>query len=264
MWQMWTVSETVDTPEKVKDVDAVLANKPGHEILPARELKGDRFTAIGQLGVDVEYYIASPSDTPRYTLRWGTDMFDWANKLKEPEYQDLLHLQMSGDGSYFVAFYPRKRDWPAPVFSTLGDGLVIKVSGDFGADYGFLSAFDATASGEGASFRGTAASVQDRQSGRVLSLGAKGEVRYKACGLAADFPVALHVREGKLTVELPAGLQPSAFGMMQPFPGGKVTVTAPGGWVLEQPVADVKLTQTAAGLVLNVPAGCGSVTLARK
>ena len=71
---------------------AVLAKKPGNRILPARELKGDRFTAIGQLGVDVEYYIASPSDgkdTPRHTLRWGTDMFDWANKLKQPEFQDL-------------------------------------------------------------------------------------------------------------------------------------------------------------------------------
>jgi len=263
MWQMWTVSETVDTPEKVKDVTAVLANKPGYQILPARELKGDRFTAIGQLGVDIEYYIASPSDTPRHTLRWGTDMFDWANRLTEPEYQDLLHLQMPGDGAYYVAFFPRKRATPAPTFSTLGSGTIIKVTGDFGTDYGFLSAPAATASGEDATFRGTAASVQDRKSGLVLTLGAKGDVGYKQYRLAADFPAALRIREQQLTVELPHGIQPPAFQLQQPFPGGTVKVNAPGKWALSQPLPGVELTQSAAGFDLNVPAGLKAVTIVK-
>ena len=263
MWQMWTVSETLDTPEKVKDVGAVLANKPGDKILPARELQGNRFTAVGQLGVDVEYYIASPTDTPRHTLRWGTDMFEWANKLGQPEYQDLLHLQMPGDGAYFVAFYPRKRDWPAPVFSTLGNGLIIKVAGDFGTDYGFLSALDATAAGEGASFRGTAGSVQDRKSGLVLALGGKGEVRYKAYGLAADFAAGLRVADKALTIDLPEKVIDDEKSMqpMIPFPGGTVTLTAPGNWVLARPLPGVKLSKTAAGWVLAVPTGVQTVGL---
>jgi len=263
MWQMWTVSETVDTPENVKDVATVLANKPGYQILPARELKGDRFTAIGQLGVDVEYYIASPSNSPRHTLRWGTDMFDWANKLTDPEYQDLLHLQMPGDGAYYVAFFPRKRATPAPTFSTLGDGTIIKVSGDFGTDYGFLSALTTTASGEGATFSGTAASVQDRKSGLVLALGAKGDVRYEEYQLAADFPAALRIQEQQLTVELPQGIQPPAFELSQPFPGGTVSVNAPGKWALSKPLPGVKLTQSAAGFVLNVPAGIEAVIVVK-
>ena len=264
MWQMWTVSETVDTPQKVKDVAAVSANKPGHTILPARELKGDRLTAIGQLGVDVEYYIASPSDTPRHTLRWGTKMLNWISKLAEPEYQDLLHLQMPGDGSYFVAFFPRKRATPAPTFSTLGDGLIIKVNGDFGTDYGFLSALEATASGEGATFRGTAASVQDRKSELVLALGATGEVHYNKYGLAADFPVALRVGEQKLTVEFSEGIQPPAFELLQPFPGGKVTVSAPGKWVLAEPRPGVALTPATTGFGLEVPGGSQSVTVVNR
>ncbi|HEY3416698.1 MAG TPA: hypothetical protein VGM23_07425, partial [Armatimonadota bacterium] len=261
MWQMWTVSETLDTPEKVQDVAAVLANKPGYKILPARELKGDRFTAIGQMGVDVEYYIASPSDTPRYTLRWGTEVIDWINKLGQPEYQDLLHLQMPGDGTYYLAFFPRKRNTPAPTFSTLGGGTIIKVEGDFGKDYGFLSALDATASGEGTSFQGTAGSVQDRTGGLVLSLGAKGTVRYQDFALAADFPVSLRVKEKALTVELPAGMQPPAFKPMQPFPGGTVTLTAPGNWALAKPIKGVKLAKTTAGWKLTVPAGVREVQL---
>jgi hypothetical protein len=260
MWQMWTVSETVDTPQNVKDVAAVLANKPGHKILPAREIEGDRFTAVGQLGVDVEYYIASPSGTPRHTLRWGTDMFDWANKLAEPEYQGLLHLQMPGDGAYFVAFFPRKRATPVPTFSTLGDGTIIKVDGDFGTDYGFLSALATTASGDAAAFHGTAASAQDRKSGLVLTLGAKGDVRYKEYRLAADFPAALRIRKQQLTVELPRDIQPPAFRLSQPFSGGTVIVDAPGRWALSKPLPSVELTQSATGFVLKVPAGLEAVT----
>ena len=261
MWQMWTVSETLDTPDRLQDVAAVLANKPGYKIVPARQLKGDRFTALGQLGVDIEYYIAAPTDTPRYTLRWGKDMFTWASKLVQPEYQDLMYLQMPGDGAYFVAFYPRKRDWPVPTFSTLGEGTIIKVSGDFGTDYGFLAALEANGVGEGATFRGTAASVQDRKSGLVLSLGAKGEVRYKAFGLAAEIPCSLRVGEKALTVELPASLQPPAFGLAQPFPGGKVTISAPGNWGLKTPGAGLKLAAAEGRLTLTVPAGVREVQL---
>lgn len=264
MWQMWTVSEKIATPEEVKDLGAFLADKPGNTILPARELKGDRFTAIGQLGVDVEYFIASPTDTPRYTLRWGTDMHDWANKLAQPEYQDLLHLQMPGDGAYFVAFYPRKRTWPVPTFATLGNGLIIKVSGDFGTDYGFLSALSAQASGEQARFQGTAASVQDRETGLVLCLGAAGEVRYREYGLAADFAAALRVGQGELKVELPEKV-PDGERTLQPlipFPGGQVTIFAPGKWNLAKPPGGVRLRREGAGLVLQVPPGVSAVTLA--
>lgn len=285
IWQMWNVSVTLDTPEKVKDVDKVLADKPkpetapdgvvivddedagppqnpGNMILPARELKGDRFTAIGQLGVDVEYYIASPTDTPRYTLRWGTEyIVSTTNKYAVPEYQDLLHLQMPSDGAYFIAFYPRKRSTPAPAFSTLGGGTIIKVKGDWGTDYGFLSALDATGEGEGARFTGTAASVQDRKSGLVLSLGAKGTVNYKGYGLAADVPAGLRVRAKDLVVELPAGLQPPAFEMMKPFPGATLTLTAPGTLLLAKPQPGVKLVKTAVGWMLTVPAGCKAVTV---
>ena len=266
MWQMWTVSEKIGTAEEVKDLAAFLKDKPGPQICPARELKGDRFTAIGQLGVDVEYYIAAPTGTPRHTLRWGTDMIDWANKLAQPEYQDLLHLQMPGDGQYFVAFFPRKRGGPVPSFSKLGGGTIIKVSGDFGSDYGFLSALEATATGEGATFRGTAGSVQHRTSGRVLALGAKGEVRYETYGLSADFAASLRIGESELTVELPEKvidgdktLQP-----MVPRPAGKVTLVAPGDWSLAKPLSGVKLTKSATGFLLEIPAGIEAVVLVKE
>jgi hypothetical protein len=163
-----------------------------------------------------------------------------------------------------VAFFPRKRQTPAPTFTALGDGTIIKVSGDFGTDYGFLSALPAAAaSGEGVSFQGTAASVQDRKDGLVLALGAKGAVGYKHYRLSADFPVSLRVTEKTMTVELPAGLQPPAFRLMQPFPGGTVTIGAPGAWALSKPRPGVKLTSAAAGFVLEVSAELKAVTVVR-
>ncbi|OPZ81301.1 MAG: hypothetical protein BWY76_03074 [bacterium ADurb.Bin429] len=288
MWQMWTISYTLDTPDKVRDVDAILAGRPTetltpdpdggmdakpnapegakswNAILPSRELEGNRFTAIGQLGVDVEYYIASPTNTPRHTLRWGTDwIVAQTNKHERPEYQDLLHLQMPGDGTYFVAFYPRKRDMPAPEFSTLGEGTIIKVKGTFGTDFGFLSATEANATGEETAFHGTAASVQDRKTGLVLSLAAKGSVRYKGYGLAAEVPAALRVKAQELTVDLPAGLQPPAFELMKPFPGATLSLTAPGAWKLAKPQPGVTLERKEDGYVLTVPVGCRAVSLVR-
>jgi hypothetical protein len=265
MWQMWTVSEKIGTPDEVQDLTAFLADKPGHAVRPARELKGDRFTAVGQLGVDVEYYIASPSNTPRYTLRWGEELMDWINKLNEPEFQDLLHLQMPGDGAYYVAFFPRKRDMPVPVFQTLGDGLIIKTRGEFGTDYGFLSAQEAVASGEAARFRGTGASVQDRKTGRVLALAAKGEVRYETYALTADFAASLRIGEKELILELPEKVLDgeNALQPMIPFPGGAVTVTAPGNWALAHPLPGVTLAKSGQTLVLQVPPGRKTVTLSK-
>jgi hypothetical protein len=262
MWQMWNVSEKIGTPEEARDVAKFLADKPGNKCLPARELKGDRFTAVGQLGVDVEYYIASPANTPRYTLRWGAETCYMGSKLI-PEYQDLLHLQLPGDGVYYVAFFPRKRDMAVPAFKSLGDGTIIQVSGDFGTDYGFLSAAPVSSTGESVRFQGTAGSVQDRKTGRVLALGAKGEVRYQAYALAADFAASLRVGEKELTVELPEKVidGDKTLSPMVPFPGGLLMVTAPGSWMLANPLPGAKLTKSAAGFTLAVPAGIKTVAI---
>ena len=71
LWQFWTLSEKIGTPDQVRDREAFLADRPGDRVAAARPLLGDRFTALGQFDVDVEYYIASPTDTPRATLRFS-------------------------------------------------------------------------------------------------------------------------------------------------------------------------------------------------
>jgi hypothetical protein len=253
MWQMWTLSEGLDAP----DVNCVPA---GQLILPARRLAGDRFTARGQFGVDVEYFIASPTDTPRHTLRWGTTYephrCSWhpLSMLRDnyAEYRDLLHLQLPDDGAYFVAFYPRRAEERAPDFAALGGGLIIKVTGDWGTDYGFLSATEAGAEDDGVAFQGTAASVQDRGSERVLSLGAAGAIQYRNLKLAAPLAVGLLVSPGRATLDLPADHE-----------AVQVTVALPGKWRLQTPTSGVTLESSATDYRVTIPPGLEQVALIR-
>ena len=55
--------------------------------------------------------------TVRYGLRPSA-----ADVPRFSEYQDLLQLTLPGDGSYYVAMFPRKPDEKVPTFATSVDG----------------------------------------------------------------------------------------------------------------------------------------------
>ncbi|MBI2190774.1 MAG: hypothetical protein HYU36_02165 [Planctomycetes bacterium] len=247
-WQFWSLSEKLGTPEQAHDPASFLTDRPGQAILPARGLpQSDRYTALGQFGMDIEFFIASPTDTPRHTLRFGGV---WANV---PEYQDLLHLQRPGDGAYYVVVFPRPRTEAAPAFSTLAGGQVVRVAGPFGTDYAFLSHLEATAAEDVVSFRGTAAAVQQRGDDTTLSLAAAGEVRWKDYGLDASTAVSLRVAPDALGLALPAD-----------SPGGPIALTAPGNWALQEPAAGAKLEAGPGRYLLTAPRGILRVTLLRR
>ncbi len=247
MWQFWTLSEKIGTPSEIADAEAFLADKPGQTNVPARRLPmSDRYTALGQFGVDVEYFIASPKDTPRHTLRYGGT---WSNNMI-PEYQDLMHLQLRGDGVYFTALFPRRRGEPAPAFASLAGGSVIKASGAFGTDYAFMStdASDAKAE-QGVEFSGTAGSVQERPGFTILSLPAGGAISFKGSHLKSEIAASLKAEKNELTLTLAEG-----------HAGGAVTVGAPGEW---KPAAGVKAEINDKGLwVVNMPIGVRSARFA--
>lgn len=183
-WQFWTLSEKLGAAEEAQDIETFLADKPGVTFTPARRLPaGDRYTALGQRGVDVEYFVSAPRNTPRDTLRYGGS---WA---RIPEYQDLLHLQLPQDGAYFVALFPRPRTEAAPAFTRIGE-TGIKMTGAFGTDIAFLAHDEAKTDGEGALFEGTAAAVQAREASLTLTLGAPGKIGYQGVLLAAPAAVA--------------------------------------------------------------------------
>ena len=228
MWQFWTISDKVGTPADVRDLDKFLADKPGNKDAATRKLKGNRFTAIGQFGVDVEFYVALPTDTPRHTLRWGPPTYTYSPIGGFTEYQDMLHLQRPDDGDYFVAIFPRRRAEPVPRFETLCNGKVIKVAGEFGVDYGFLSGEPTTCKVGDVAFEGTAGSVQDRKSGLVLSIADKGKAAYKQYSIASDQAVSLVVEKDMLRVRL-----------QDNHVGAFVEMHTPGVWTIDTGIGSI-------------------------
>ena len=251
-WHFWTLSDKIGTPQEAANREDFLKDKPGAAVAPAHELKGDRFTALGQFGVDLEYYVATPADAPRYTLRYGVTGGAYGTH-NFSEYQDLLHLQLEGDGTYFVALFPRLQDAPAPEFASLAGGKVIRISGRFGTDYCFLSEQSAQASADGASFRGTAGAVQDRACGLVLVLAAEGEVKYGDYSLSGGLPAILRLGQNAASVELPPD-----------SPAAEVVMQLPGSWSLARGYPASRLAAQQGRYVLAVPEGTQRVTLKKE
>jgi len=250
-WHFWTLSEKIGTPAETADRAKFLADAPGQKVAGPRALGGDRFTALGQFGMDLEYYVASPAGTPRHTLRYGLKP-SAADVPAFFEYQDLLQLTLPGDGSYYVAMFPRKPDEKVPTFATSPDGRVITIRSDWGTDYAFLSESPATAKVADVSFQGTAASIQNRGSGLVLALGAPGTVTAKSLALTAPFGASLRVESAVLTIDMPAD-----------HPAGEIVVAVPGAWKLREG-RGVTLSKDPAGSYrLGIPAGKTTVELAK-
>ena len=169
-WQTWFISNGI-----VSAADRSAVNRRARlpDIVPSRRLEGDRFTALGQFGVDSDVFVAEPRETPRQTVRWGRSYgYTPLNGLEET--MDLLHLQRGGDGAYVVAIHPRRANDSVPQFATFADGRIVRVHGEFGVDYGFLSDDDAAAQADDVHFRGTAAVFSDRGDELRVTLMAKG------------------------------------------------------------------------------------------
>jgi hypothetical protein len=238
-WRFWTLSE------KIGDV----GEAGGHKVLGPRELKGDRFTAAGQFGMDLEYYVASPAGGPRYTVRYGLKP-SAADVGAFFEYQDMLQLTLPGDGNYFVAMFPRRPSEKAPKFTRSNNGKVITVSGEWGVDYAFLSKEPAKAKVGGFLFQGTSGSVQNRRSDLVLALGAKGKVEGKDFALTAPFGASLRVGIARLTVD-----------MTDKHPPGNIVVSARDAWKLGKGSAAKFAKGTGGNYVLSVPIDARTVEL---
>lgn len=251
LWQMWTASEGIATPEQLQDLETFLANKPGKAAIGAHVLEGDRLTAVGRFGVDVDYYIASPRDADRWTMRWGQRYVDYS--VQGEDYRDLLQLRLDGDGEYFVVMFPRLREETPPRFSTLGEGTVVRVTNESGADYCFLPREEADVTVDEVHFRGRAGSVQDRPHVKVLATGAAGEVRYREWGITARQAASLRVETDRVVVCLPYDDED----------GGAVTLRTEGQWKPAAGQPGVTLTAVEGGCRLVLAPGVVEVVLER-
>jgi len=243
LWQMWTVSSGLATPEQRPDAECLLADNAGKTSIDATPLTGDRFTAVGRFDIDMEYYIASPRDTQRWTMRWGQRYVDYG--VQGEDYRDLLQLRLDGNGEYFVVMFPHFRSEAAPEFTTLGDGAVIKVTGEFGVDYCFLPSKAAEVTIGDVFFQGEVGSVQERGEVTVLATGSAGRVRYGAWGISASQAASVRVEAARLVVHLPYASQD----------GGEVALRTVGQWKPASGQAGVTVTSSPGECRVRMPQG---------
>lgn len=257
-WQFWFVSDKIGTPAEVADRAAFLQDKPGPAKAPCRPLAGDRFVALGQFGVDVDVFVVSPQGTPRHTLRWGTSQGAYGVGKAVPDYLDLLHLQLPGDGAYVVALVPRPASGPAPTFERLADGRVVRIAGPWGTDTCFLVAEPGEAAAGETRFAGVSGVVQERPGGVSLVLGAAGTVRCGNAFLQASGACRL--------------TRPAADRLVLEAAGGAareqaldVTLAVPGNWNPETLPAGAVVEQTKAPTwAVRLPPGVGQISFRAK
>jgi hypothetical protein len=217
-WHFWTLSEKIVPHQEPFRRGMFYKGGSNRSNAPATELKGDHFTAIGQFGVDTEYYIASPSNTPRYTARYGHRKSAYGIHSYH-EYQDLMHLQLEGPGIYFVAMFPHKEGEIAPEFATLGKGTIIRIKGEFGTDYCFMSDKKVTAKGDKATFHGTSGSIQDRAGSLTITLASSGMVEYKGYRVRSAYPLTASITPTSITLSLADH---------SPYSSGNIALSVPG------------------------------------
>ncbi len=207
MWQFWTLSQRIGATKETtpQNLNAFLQDAPGNVSSPARELFGDNLTAVGQFGVDTDFFIASPqarADTPRHTLRWGTTYAHFGNM---PEFQDLLHIQMPGKGAYYIVVFPRDRAATPAAFQRLADGGIIKVTGAHGTDYLYASEpkQSVTDAAANITFDASAASIQERAGQTALSLAGPGLIQFKGITFESSGPATLLISDTSTTIATP-------------------------------------------------------------
>ena len=163
-WLFWTLTRGLGrTGTPLPDL--------GAEVRAATPLEGDRFSARGQFGIDLDFFVAAPQDSPRHTLRWGRRQENPPPAIDE--YQDLLHLQLAGKGGYLVFLCPRPRERKPPSFETLAPG-VVRVQGDWGEDIVFLDTKDVAYRQDGIAINAPAGLIRRNRSTDSICLVAGG------------------------------------------------------------------------------------------
>lgn len=184
LWQFWALSNGITAADRrapaVKGVDGT--------VRPATPLAGNRFTASGQHGVDLDFFVVSPDDPQAHTLRWGTS-YENPPDIGYTEYRDLLQLRRSGAGTYFVVVCPRRRGEQPPTVTAAAGGRAVRIRHSFGTDLVVLGEREPTEI-DGNSFDVPVAIVQERPGRRTVTLGSAGAATVAGRVVSGDQPTS--------------------------------------------------------------------------
>jgi hypothetical protein len=192
-WTLWLMSNGISA------VGATARGTAGDR-LPM----SDTYTASGAYGVDVDLYVASPSASPRRTMRWGFSKQPGFNGVREGlgETQDLFHLNLDGDGAYYVVAFPRMTNRERPEFSRGAAGRILRIHQPGAKDWIYLGGPGESAIDRDVGFATAAGWVREGRAGITLGLSDRGWVRHADVTFESEVAAQLSIpRKGACTVE---------------------------------------------------------------
>lgn len=145
-------------------------------IADARPLRGQNFTGAGQTGIDLDYFVITPTDPRAQTLRWGRT-YEGPPVRGYTERQDLLQLRLEKDGEYFVVLFPRPHTQPPPSCRVMADGKAVELRGEWGVDYVWLAPDAFPVRFADCEAKSRCGCIQRRATSTWVAIGGAGEVR---------------------------------------------------------------------------------------
>jgi hypothetical protein len=217
-------------PPATSSADAMLAGE-GKEATEAErpsgppKLKGQFHHFAGQCGVDVDLFIAAPSDPVIVTDAAGAGPgLSYCVNPKLYEYQQLVRIEQPAGRSYLTLIAPRWPGSPAPVCRTIADGNGVAVQHVAGEDRLFAAAEKTEFKDGTAAFKGRAGFVRRGADGGVRLMVVAGEIGSGGVTLSSTRPAALRWDGKRAVVQCPPDAKDVAVKLPAPFGDKDVTI----------------------------------------
>ncbi len=161
------------------------------------QFQGRQAHATGQFGVDLEIYVAQPSEP-------ALSQWQWEHKNWGGEKQLCLRVSQPGGQPFLTLLYPRRPTEPLPAFTAVagGNGVRLVSPGpDQTVDHVFLSPERLGYSAGGINFEGTVGYVRTSAEGALAVLLAGGKATVQGTTLEAPRPAQMRITEQQVILE---------------------------------------------------------------
>ncbi len=167
-WQFWSSSNGIHDSASARG-----APSNAKAASPSRSLTGRQFTAIGQYGVDLDFFVLDPIDPNGFTLRWETAMVR-APDVGLKQVQDLVQLRLPGAGGYTVVVIPRIQGTLPSLVAAELDGRIIRIRHPYGEDVVVFGEKEGVTTATGDTYSAPISCTQTRAGGSTLTMGPSG------------------------------------------------------------------------------------------
>jgi hypothetical protein len=155
-------------------------------------LKGQHQFFTGQCGVDLDLFIAAPTEPKIVTDAIGVGpRISYCVNPKLYEYQQLVRIEQAAGKPYLTLLSPRWPGAPASAFRTIADGNGVAIDGESGEDRLFLAGQPIVYKDGLVEFNGTAGFARRSGAGSIRLMVVNGSMACEGIALSSGRPAGL-------------------------------------------------------------------------